>query len=449
MRRSKREESQSGVALFMVIGAVSVLSILVTEFTYISQLNQKIAFDHLDQLKAQSLAKSGLKISLLRLKAFQLLKQQFGGGSQGGGAGAAAGIAIPRALLDKVWNFPFFFPLPKNLPGMTLADKELVEKFDKSTSLDGKFSAVIESESARYNLNLILAPFAPPAAAATGPSGPPGQPGQPPGTPPPAAGATGPTSPAFSAEEARKSLFEYLNQIVTHKFEADPDFATEYRDLRVDELTDSIAAWADFGYTRQFPERNDKVPMKRAPFYSLNELRMLPQIDDKLFDLFAPALTATATPGINVNTMQEPTLRAIVPGIRDEEVKEFFKFRDDPQNDNSFKASDDFFKWIQGGVGTFRNDPAEVDRYKQSLDRRGVRIVVDETQFKITVQAQVNQTTRTLEAWVTLGGKKKDPANPNGPPGSQPPPGVPASPGQPQAPTAPDPGLRITFMRIL
>ena len=41
---------KSGIALFMVIAAMSILSILVTEFTYISQINQKIAFDALDQV---------------------------------------------------------------------------------------------------------------------------------------------------------------------------------------------------------------------------------------------------------------------------------------------------------------------------------------------------------------------------------------------------------------
>ena len=53
------QRSHGGIALFMVIAAISVLSILVTEFTYISQVNQKLAFDGLDQLKAHTWPRAG------------------------------------------------------------------------------------------------------------------------------------------------------------------------------------------------------------------------------------------------------------------------------------------------------------------------------------------------------------------------------------------------------
>jgi hypothetical protein len=95
-------------------------------------------------------------------------------------------------------------------------------------------------------------------------------------------------------------------------------------------------------------------------------------------------------------------LRALVPGITDEEVREFFKFRDSPTEDRLFRSADDFLKYLQSSVQFFRNDEAEVRRFKTSLEKRGLYLVVDESQFKITVQARVGQATRTLEAWVML-----------------------------------------------
>jgi general secretion pathway protein K len=427
----KKTERENGIALAMVLAAISVLSILVTEFTYIAQVNQKMAFDGLDQLKAHYLAKSGLKISLLRLKAYQNVKGVIG--SLGGGDPKAKS-AVPRQILDRLWSFPFLYPIPTNIPGLSLGDKEQIEKFQKESGLEGSFSALIESESSKYNLNMILAPFAPNPAPTVTPT---------PGPSPTAA-------PRFNPEEARKSLSDYLFQILSKKVESDPEFADEYRDFRVDDLVDNIAAWADPTYERRTSSFKEKVPMKRGPFYSLSELHMIPGMDDRLYELFAPALTVSTTPGINVNTMKEPTLRALVPQITDEETKEFFKFRDSEEEDNSFKETEDFFKYLRDNISSFRHSEEQINQLKESLTKRHIRIVVDETEFKITVRAQVNQSTRLLEAWVTLtnpAGKNpgaKSPFSPSAP--------IPPPPGMTNGatnPTPPDSGLRITFMRIL
>jgi hypothetical protein len=189
---------------------------------------------------------------------------------------------------------------------------------------------------------------------------------------------------------------------------------------------------------------------------------MVPGMDDTLYDLFAPTLTVTTTPGININTMQEPILRALIPGLTDEEVKDFFKFRDDEQADNQFKTAADFWKYAQQAFSRFRNDPAEVRRYEEELTKRNIRLVTEETQFRIVVQATVNQSTRLIEAQVAVTPPPTNPTGaPNVPnlPGMPPiaqPPGV-GNPNNPMAPAIPgqvgpprvDPGLRITFMRVL
>src|SRR5690349_12617867 len=112
--RSNHSRSESGIALFMVMAAISVLAILVTEFAYIAQISQSIAYGGLDQLKAHYLAKSGFKISLLRLKAYSQVKGLIKNTT--GGAGGVPGV--PKSLLEKIWNFPFTYPFPTNIPGM-------------------------------------------------------------------------------------------------------------------------------------------------------------------------------------------------------------------------------------------------------------------------------------------------------------------------------------------
>ncbi len=420
---------ESGIALFMVIAAMTVLSVLVTEFTYIAQVNQRMAFDSLDQIKAHYLAKSGLKLSLLRLKAYQNVKALAGESSLG----------IPKTILEKIWSFPFFFPFPSDIPGMAMSAKDSIAKFEKASGLEGRFSALIESESNRYNLNAILGPFVPtpspsasPSPAATASSS--------------SAGASGPTG--FDPVAARKNLSDTLWQILNSKFETDRDFADEYRDFRMDDLMDGITAWADRTYERQTTPSQEVIPPKQAPFYSLNELRMVHPMDDRLFELFSPSLTVSTTPGLNCNTIQDDALKVLVPKMTEEERKDFFKHRDNETEDNFFKSADAFFKYLQDNVSDFRGDADEVKRFREGLSQKNIRIVVDETHFKITVEANVNQATRRIEAWVSFASSSSSAASSSSASAEAPPPL--SGPGfvDPAA-VQTKAGLRITFMRVL
>jgi type II secretory pathway component PulK len=429
MRRSEDRPSlrdQRGVALFMVIGAIAVLSILVTEFTYIAQVNQRMAYDGLEQLRAHYLAKTGLKLSLLRLKAYQNVKGVVG--SSAGGASAMAAM-IPPSLIEKIWSFPFLFPIPTSVPGMTPGQKEQIAKFTKESGLDGQFTAVIESESQKFNLNSILPAFAPLASPSPGPSASP--------TVTPSASP----SPSFSKETARKTLGQFLENLWLAKTQADPDFAAEHRDFRVDEFTDSLVAWADRTYERRILSSRDYVPLKQAPFYSVSELRMIAPMNDALYDVFAPSLTALPTEGLNVNTMTEGTLRALLPRLNDEDLKEFLAFRDSTENDNRFKKVDDFYKALAEKTRSYGSEKA-VEDLKKEHEEAGFRLTVDESRFKITVTAKAGQVTRILEAWVQLES-----------PSTQPPESVSARETGPRvvgSGNAPqDTGLRITFMRFL
>jgi hypothetical protein len=424
----------------MVLASVSVLSILVTEFVYIAQVSQLIAFGGLDQTKAHYLAKSGLKIALLRLKAYQQVSKN----------PAVKALGAPAGLLQKIWSFPFFYPFPTNIPGMNSSDKAAIEKFQKESSMDGKFSINIESESSKYNLNLLVPGYAPsPTAAVTQTGTPPG--GTPPTTQPtPTPTAPGP-APSFDPLKARESLGTFLSTMVTQRSETDADFAQNYRDFRIDDFVDVVVSWVDRTNQRRTPTNLDKVPMKKAPFYSLSELHMLPMLDDELYQFFAPSLTVNRTPGINVNTMQEPLLRAIAPYMTKEEVTEFFKFRDSLEADNTFTAPEKFYEYLSKNVAAYKSQQALTD-LKNDFKKRSIELIIDETQFKITIRADAGTAARTIEAWVTLGTatpstQSTNPQNPTG--GATPPPATPplSGPGTPQTPLA-DSGLKITFMKV-
>lgn len=429
----------------MVLAAVSVLSIMVTEFTYLAQMNEKLAFDGADQLKALYLAKSGLKLSLLRLKAFQIVKGQI---KNMAGGSANANAMVPQSMLNKIWSFPFMYPIPSSLPGLSLSDKESIIKFQKSTSLEGNFSAVIESASSGYNLNMILPSFAP----SPSPNSPqnPAQPGQP--NPNPSPSPSPSASAPYNAANAEQSLADYLSTLIQNKSLLDDQFAQDHRDFVINDFMDGLIAWADPTYQRKLNAQNDKYPMKQAPFYTLTEMHMLPGMDDELYNTFAPALTVSHSQGIDINTMQAPTLEAIVPQMTPQEVADFFTFRDNPDVDNTFQSPNDFFTYLSNSVGAFKGNGAALSQLKSTLQQENVNLTIDESEFKITVQATVNSSTQKIEAWVTLytpAGSGPSSGQPNSqPPGTPPAQTPPGMQGVGQTPETGDPGLRITYMKI-
>jgi general secretion pathway protein K len=425
----------------MVIAAISVLSILVTEFTYISQLNQKLAYDGLDQLQAHYLAKTGLKISLLRLKAYQNVKQVAGGMLKAAGADPKLAEQY-KPLFDKIWSVPFYYPL-HDLPGLAPREKEAILAFEKASGFEGKFGSFITSESGKYNLNSLLPGYVAPAPApSAGPSG------SPSGTPSSTPSTSPSTSPSFNPENARLQLKTFLGQLLQPKIDDDPQWADAYRDPHLlEDLTNNIAAWVDRKVETR--TKSGDIPMKQAPFYSVSELHMIPGMDDDLYNLFAPNLTVSRTPGINVNTLQAATLKALFPDVTKEESDDFFKNRDAEDPDGTFKDEDGFFKYVKEHFQSMQRGDA-LDKLRKSWTDNGVRFVTEENEFKITSQGTRNQSTLTIEAWVTLNppdsSKTPNPgASPNPQPNS-PPPGNNLTPGA--TPPPPDPGLKIHFMKV-
>lgn len=431
-KRAPRND-ESGIALFMVISAMTVLSVVVTEFTYVAQVNARTSVDASDTLKAHYLAKTGFKISLLRLRAYKELKAF--------GAGDSKLPKIPSSILDQIWSFPFFYPIPGNVPGLTIVMKDEIDKFTNDSNLPGHFSATIESESSKVGINSMLSSMAPPPAPAPSVTPTPGQP-----APRPTPGASG--KPGFDVEEARKGVKDLIGHLVEEKFKKDQDFAAEYRDLDLDELFDNLLGWMDFTYQPKNGSGKQIIPYKHEPIYSMTELHMIHPMDDGLYALLAPNFTPFITPGINVNKVEEPMLRALLVGITDEEVIQFYKDRDSEEVDGTFKTADDFFKYVEGHVAVFKSSTT-LDDLKARLVKQGIQILTNAEIFKITVVAEVNKATRILEAWLLLetGAAPKAPVA--GAPGSPPPdPNSGAAiPGQPGAPKPNAAGLRLLYMR--
>jgi type II secretory pathway component PulK len=431
-----------GVALFIVLTSMATLSIFVSEVTYTAQINQKLAYDRLDQLKSLALAKSGLRLALLRIRAYSEIQKAIG---QFGGAEVTNSV-IPKSMIDKIWAEPITLPFSGDLSGLPNEMKDALTKFRKNSGMEGKLYISIQAQSSKVNLNSTL-----PAFAALAPDkskekgkGPGGQDqtgqsqtGQGQST---SSGGEESQNPVFDPAQARQSLAQQIQEAFQRKFEEDDRFREEYRSFRVEELVEEILGWSDLAYDSP-REQISTVPFKRAPFYHLSELNYLPSMDDKIYELLSSQFSAGVASTINVNTIRMDVLRALIPQITKEEAEKFFEFRDGKGpngEDNKFKSSDDFYRYIQEKVGYFSGARNGVNDLKKAFTQRGIQLVTEEVNFLVHIEATVQQTKRTLEAMVSL----LEPASndPNAPAAPIPVPGV---------PTPERSNIKITQLRFL
>lgn len=438
-RKRRRQQSQTGIALFMVISAVALLSILMAEFTYSTQINARLAYNYVDNLKAYYLAKAAFKLSLVRLKAYVQVKD-----FMNNPANKQVAAALDKNMIEQIWSQPLVFPItiPKEA---SMIETESLKTFMKDSKLEGSYMVGISGESTKLNLNNLLLKNLP-ADQSASPT-----PGAKP-TPAPTPQATGTPSPM----DFREVLEPAINALVEQKKTDDREFADVYRNVNGKDVIDAIMSYLDpnFQAGSNLPGFTP-IKAKGAPLYSMSELHMVPGIDDAIFNLLEPTLTVYSTPGINVNKITKSTLMSLVPGLTDEEADDIIRKRDDPDAGKPFKDDTEFWNTI-GSTSVGKSLEAVKSRWQKA----GLKPIFDEQSFKIGIETKVGQAIRRLEAYVIYDPKaakqgKNQPVGTNpatgNPPGvnvaGQPPGGAP---GQQDEASAKKPsGLTLIYWRML
>lgn len=300
-----------GVALMIAIAAVMLIMYFAMEVSYDSNVEYIVNSQGLNRVKAYYAAKSGMQISLLRIKIYQQAQDRFG--EQLGSS----------ALLDQIWKFPFAWPLP--IPDeLNAVDKDNFKKISKESSMDASYFVTIEDEGSKIDLNDLI-------------------------------------SPSKQLQEATR---QQLLNIFEQKKQEDENFAREHGNVRFDELVDSIADWmspklqsvnggdkrAKFSELNQQAQTPEYYPPNRA-FRTVAELHFIPGMKDEFYDLLEPRVTIYGMKGINPNLANKEVLKSLDPGMTDEAIAAIIKRRETESEGGPFKCangtSDDFWNFVQ------------------------------------------------------------------------------------------------------
>lgn len=297
----KKSNNQRGVALITAIAALTLMTYLAMEVTYDSQVEYVINAQQINRVKAYYAARSGIDISLLRIKIFQTIQQKLGKN-------------LPMAgMIDQIWQFPLMWPL--ELPEeLNAVDKDIMKDATKESLIDSTFSTSITDEGSKIDVTNLISP----------------------------------------SQNLREITKKQLITIFENKIKDDENFSREYNGYRFDVLINNIADWMSSkneslnGGDKRSGYRDrgsDTFPPNRN-FRTVQELRLVTGMTDVFFQILEPQITIYGIRGINPNTATSQVLQSIDPTITKEIADEVIKRRNDPEL-GPFKDAAAFFQFLE------------------------------------------------------------------------------------------------------
>lgn len=345
-KKTLSSQNQKGVALVMAVFSLVLIIYLVTETIYETNVEYIVNSQSINRVKAYYAAKSGLELSLVRIKLYNKIKTQFG--SQ---------IPPDRlSTLDLIWSFPFSWPplIPDEASGV---DKELVKDKIKESSMDAVYVTSIMDEGSKIDLNDL-------------------------------------GSPSKSLRELNLRL---LMQIFDNRLENDDEWARRNSNVNFKEVINNIADWVDpdttslnRGDEKQFyrdlgaPE----LPPNRG-FRTVDELRLVAGMTEEIFQMLKDRVTVYGMKAINPNHASAEVIKALDASISEEVAQTIINRRSDPQL-GPFKSASEFWSFVN----------AEGGRVTQEVQDSYNLVFTEVMSFRIRSVGEFANVQREIEAIV-------------------------------------------------
>lgn len=404
----------------MIMTAIILLMAIYGEFTFESKISRLKATNILDKSQAKLMAESGLQLALTRLRLYKEAYNKLQSNPN-------AKNMVSSQLLNQLWEVPFIYPIPVGA-GASAALKDTVSKFEKDTFLEGEMKVSIQNISNRLNLNMLrvdMTKYNPEADQNE-------------------------NSVLNMADNAilndvsvDQSLYFLLKRMVDEKREKDEAFDDRYGNINYQEMLSTLKYYmSDFGSMAQDPLAGEaeinfqQVPLtpKFGPLSSASELYAIPGWNDELIELIQNEFSVYPSTQIDFNKITANMLRILIPNIMEEQIREFFLWRDDPEQPQTINTKADFKRYVM--TEGLMNE-SDFDARMKLFEDKGISFGANPNLFKIVSEGSYNRATYTLVAYVVL--PKNEPTTQRCPQGQvgTPPNCRPAQEGETTTPTTP------------
>lgn len=384
-------QNESGIAIIMVMTTIALLTFLLAELTFETKLNKIKVYNYQDKAQARLNAEAGLRFALAKLRLYMegrnLLEKN----------ASLKGSVSPSAL-EKAVTSPFIYPIPL-MKDANIIQKTAIEEFTKNTLIKGSLTVEMQAVSGFLNPNnMRIIPKKDDEEDEDDSFDSDEDEDE-----------SGKGNPALYIE---KTLINTLSEAMQKKREEDDDFDKLYGNLNAELLIKELKYFVNSPEFFEDSERaeiealylNRNVMPKHSALTSIDELYLLEGWNDTIIDLIKDRLTVHEASVIQVNEITENQLKVIFPQITDEQVEEFFKFRDGNEDLNEegkeFKGPDDFKNVIVNDLGVM--DSASYDERIKEFEKAGLKIGVAGKLFKITSVGEMNRSKYQLTAFIDL-----------------------------------------------
>lgn len=403
--------NQSGVALIMVMTAILILMALWGDFTFESKISRIKTTNMLDKSQSRMMAETALDFAIVRLR---LYKEAYN--SRVSNQNVAA--SVPVQLLNQLWETPFVYPVPVGANAGAQV-KDAVGKFEKDSFLQGEMKLSIQNISNKLNINMmrlsqldkIAQPGRPvdtdgdgvPDASDTDPNDP--------NVPTDTGASTTAKDPNFSMEQ---QLLKHLQRRLRDKGEEDETFRDRYGSVDPIQLVANLKFYiSDRNTRRQNTSQVDmmmdnaeqlfaesKVSPKYGPLSSFSEIYLIPGWDDDLVELIKSEFDVFPLVMIDLNRLTSNMLQMLIPNINEDEIREFFRWRDNPEKPQFFNSKDDFKNYLVT-TASILSESAFNDLFNK-YEAQGIQFGTSPTLFRVLAEGSLNNSTTTLVATVSL-----------------------------------------------
>ena len=395
----KRVNNEKGIALLMVMSFMVILTVILSTFTYDTQLNMLRMSNIQEKLQARLNAESGLNFAMAQLRLYQEANNRVAKIKQ------LQSFATPARLEEAVTTVSLIYPVDLGDGDSEKEEENLVQKsakesFEENNLIRGGINVSIQSINGFLNPNRLAVTL------------------------------NEKSKPRNSEEEKKRpvslivkeEITKAIENLLIQKKESDPDFAKEYDDIDAELLVKELAWYISRPDSFEAPEKGqieelyarEQITPKHAPLSSLDELYLLQGWPDDIVDLIKDSLTVHENHSIPVNEIVQSQLEALFPELEEEEIEQFFKYRDgDPEEEwepAPFQNVKDFKNFM---VGTLNISEEVFEQRAEDLERAKMKFGVVGKLYKIVSRGTFNRVNYILTAFVEI---------PVAPPKKKPPP---------------------------
>lgn len=412
-------QSESGVAILMVMGVIAILSFILAEFTFDTKLNQIRIYNQQDKAQARLSAEAGLNFALARLRLYQEGRNRIEKDEN------IKKMFSPDKL-ESFLNSPFAYPLPTT-GKEDVIKRTAINDFQKDSLLKGNFIISVNKVSGFLNPNALR--IRPKKASSSTQnedaanagnnnnenSENPDEDGQ------KSDGKSTTSTPIHVIIE--KKIEETLQRIIEDKNKADDTFNAKYANTNVKDLVKELKYFVndknkmgdvDVGDLENKFQQKGITP-KHAPMASIDEFYLLPSWDDEIIKLVKDRFSVHEVGVIGINELTIEDLKVLFPSITAPQIEEFFKSRDGDKEKGlegkQFENEEDFKNRL---VNELRIVSAEdYDNLAKELKSAQMRFDTAGKLYKVVSTGTVNITEYKIVAFVDLPIKEAKPKKDN------------------------------------